>query len=80
MGGYLSPGPSQQTNLRMHALLMELLDRGFRIQVEDLGLESAHLNGFGIESGDLANKHVRHLLESLFIVYYQRQGYAILNR
>lgn len=79
-GHYRLPGNTQQTNLRINALLTEVLDAGgaaaLDIAYEDIGL---NIGGEFIEA-DLANKAVRRMVEHAAIVAHGGTDVEILNR
>lgn len=77
--GYLNPGQSQQTNLRMNAELRDLAASGHAIALERVKFESISLDGVEIPSTSLADKHVRVMLEHALLLGCQAQGLSTRN-
>jgi len=77
--GYLNPGPSQRTNQRLKAEFEKELSNGHKVILEVLSFESLSIEGISISMGDLTDKMVRRVLESLFTMYYSKSGYIVLN-
>lgn len=79
-GNYRSPGPTQQTSLRINALLQEALIAGSDIAV-DIVTDSISLciNGEAL-SVDLSNKAVRRMIEHTAIVACGGEDIDIANR
>lgn len=77
--GYLNPGPSQQTNLRMNAELKELVASGHLVTLERVKFQSIRLNGAEIPTTSLADKHVRVMLEHALLLAVQSQGISTRN-
>ena len=75
MSHYCIPGPSEQTNVRMNAMLARALQEDGRIKVEVV--TAALCSG---ESLDLQLKWPRRLVENLAIVELLRVGAAIENQ
>lgn len=76
---YRTPGPSQQTNLRLNALLVEHLKRGDQISlsvvVEDVSTKCAG----GAHPVDLSVKSERILLEAAALLSARVAGVRTLN-
>ena len=77
--GYLNPGPSQFTNIRIKGRFENEINSGHKVALEALRFEPFAFQGIDISEPDLADKAVRRMLESLFVVYFTRAGYAVLN-
>lgn len=79
-GNYRLPGRTQQTSLRLNALLRETLARGGAIAVDiayqDIGLSI----GGVIMEADLADKAVRRMIEQAAIVAHGGIDVEMLNR
>jgi hypothetical protein len=79
-GNYRRPGATQQTSLRLNALLIEALDRGGTIHVDiayrDIGLS---IGGVTVDA-DLADKAVRRMIEQAAIVAHGGIDVEMLNR
>ena len=77
---YRTPGPTQQTNIRMNKEFLDHLTTGRIIEVEIV------IDGVDIVAGnepisvDLANKAVRRLLEHAALVDEAAAGVQLLNR
>ena len=71
----LKPGPSQQTDLRLHGLLMQALDRRAHVQAEVLRVDSCEVNGRLAAESSFADSGFRRCLEELltFQPQYARQ-------
>jgi hypothetical protein len=77
--GYLNPGPSQQTNLRMNAELKELVAGDHVVTLERVKFKSIRLGDVEIPTTSLANKHVRVMLEHALLLTAQSQGISTRN-
>lgn len=77
--GYLTPGPSQYTNIRLKKLFNEFVNRKLKIKLEVLNLQYSTLGKTPILPEDLSNKYTRRYLEAIFITYYSNKGYKLLN-
>ena len=78
--GYINPGPSQQTNIRMNNLFDNYLNEGYKIALRTLIFEEIKLNDISIVYTDLSNNNIRKALEQLFLVIYRKENYTILNK
>lgn len=76
---YLTPGPSQETNQRIHEKLRAYLEQGLRIRLEILRFVELTIGDFALTPEDMLDKHTRLFIEGLLIVYLRRKGYALLN-
>lgn len=77
--GYLSPGPSQQTNIRMKKMFSEFINQGLKIRLEALNLQHSTLGKIPLLPKDLSSKHTRRYIEALLITHYHSKGYTLLN-
>lgn len=77
--GYLTPGPSQQTNKRMKEKFQGFLKDGLKIRLEVLRLQGLFIGKVPLAASELSNKYVRRCIEALLIINYQNKGYALLN-
>lgn len=77
--GYLTPGPSQHTNIRMKTMFSEFINQGLKIRLEVLNLQHSTLGKTPILPEDLSNKHTRRYIEAILITHYQNRGYTLLN-
>lgn len=77
--GYLNPGPTQYTNIRMNELFHKLTDEGLKVRLEILNLQNSSMGKIPIVEEDLSDKYVRHYIEHILIVHYQNKGYDLLN-
>lgn len=79
-GNYRRPGATQQTSLRLNALLTETLGRGGAIHIDvcyqDIGLSIAGVT----VTADLADKAVRRMIEQAAIVAHGGIDVEMLNR
>lgn len=78
--GYLNPGPSQQTNIRLNKLFNDYLNMGKKISLEILSFEDINLNGVIISGNDVNESNIRKAIEQLFITIYKKENYTLLNR
>lgn len=79
LSGYLSPGPSQQTNIRLNRQFHESISSGAKVSMELLKLNGSFLDDLEIQDADLKRQDVRRLIERLLIVLYRNRGLQILN-
>lgn len=77
--GYLTPGPSQQTNKRLKEMLQGFLKDGLKIRLEVLRLQRSFIGKIPLVPSELSSKYVRHCIEALLITNYQNKGYTLLN-
>lgn len=80
LNGYLRPGPSQQTNIRINKMFNELINDGRHIQLEYLDFDVVKIEDIEIISENLIDKHVRRMLEEVMVIYSTHKGYTILNK
>lgn len=78
--GYLKPGPSQMTNIRMNKLLHKFMNDGMKIGLERLNFSDFSIENKIITRDDLANKSLRLILENFMILNHENQGIKILNK
>ncbi len=75
---YRTPGPSQQTNIRMNYSILTALNEGFEIVVSTI--EQATINVDGINSSlDLSRKSGRLLVESAVLSAAHLRGQLVEN-
>lgn len=77
--GYLKPGPSQHTNIRMKALLEQYIQDGFFVELDLFQIKHFAFNGLEFQQESLSSKNIRVLLENLIILDHKNNGYEILN-
>ena len=77
--GYLKPGPSQTTNLRMNTLLLGEVDSGYTLELSTLHFEPFQFGGATFNQRDLAMTSVRRFLERLFESSFRKAGFNVLN-
>lgn len=78
---YLKPGPSQQTNLRIHRILKRAVQCRARIRIEILNIASCAIDEWSLDTVNLADASLRRCLEELLVVASRREsGVEILNR
>lgn len=77
--GYLSPGPTQQTNKRLMKIFGDYIKTGLKISLEVLNIQFTTMNKIPIVEQDLSNKYTRRLIEAALVVKYQNKGYTLLN-
>ena len=77
---YRTPGPSQQTNIRMNAEFRDHMVAGGSIEV-DIAIDNIDVVAGGeLVPADLANKAMRRLLEHAALVDEAAAGTDLLNR
>jgi hypothetical protein len=74
MGGYRNPGPSQATNQRINACLMDTLKKGGSVTVH--AITSAQVDDRPL---DLVSKPSRRLVENVILVELGAKGRAVEN-
>jgi hypothetical protein len=77
--GYLNPGPSQFTNLRLKGEFEKELRDQHRVTLEVLSFAPFSIESVPISMDDLSDKTLRRFLENLFATYYSKSGYTVLN-
>lgn len=77
--GYLKPGPSQHTNIRMKNMFSEYINQGLKIRLEVLNLQHSTIGKIPVTQEDLANKYVRRYIEAIMITHFQDKNYTLLN-
>ena len=75
---YRTPGPTQPTNLRLNALLNELLATGWRGEVAIITHATINLGGEAI-AADLTHRAVRLLIENASLIAAENDGIAVEN-
>lgn len=78
--GYLNPGPSQITNIRINNLFNDLIKKGKVIRLEHLVFSDFSFDGKKILARDLAKKNIRVLLENIMITHHENDGITMLNQ
>lgn len=78
--GYLNPGPSQMTNIRINNLFNDLIKKGKVIRLEHLVFSDFSFDGKKITAQDLAKKNIRVLLENIMLAHHENDGTTILNQ
>ncbi len=77
--GYLNPGPTQLTNIRLNRLLHECVTHGGRATLQILKLTGPLLSDLSLNNADLHRQDVRRSLESLLVTIYRSRGVNLLN-
>lgn len=78
--GYLTPGPSQHTNIRMKNIFSEFINQGLKIRLEVLNLQHSTIGKIPVTQEDLSSKYVRRYIEAIMITHYQNKNYTLLNQ
>ena len=68
---YLKPGPTQQTNIRLHKAFTVAKEHGLSVTLEVLRFTPSQVAGHSISQASLEEKTVRVLLEHLMLWVYQ---------
>ncbi len=77
---YANPGPTQSTNLKMKARLLELLnEKGGQAHIEVAADVTLFLNGLALNPIDLPDVFVRRLLENAALVQVAAAKGEIIN-
>ena len=79
LNGYLSPGPDQQTNIRLNRLFQESIENGASVKLEILKLSGAFVNDLDLQEKELAKQDIPRLIEKLLVTLYKNQGLILLN-
>ena len=79
INGYLKPGRSQQTNIRIKEKFQGYLGEGFKIGLEIFWFDNIKIGNFSLTNNDLNEKHVRRFIEELMVIIYKQKGFQILN-
>ena len=74
---FRTPGPTQQTNLRLHDLFEETLAAGGTVELRVL--RSIRLNGEPLDDDALMRKSLRGLLEAWCLRQFRAEGRRMLN-
>jgi predicted GIY-YIG superfamily endonuclease len=78
-GNYRNPGPSQQTSLRINAVLKSWLEAGGEISVAIM--DEAWIDAeTGQEKGDLSKKSIRRMFENFAVSSSHGDDVESLNR
>ena len=78
--GYIKPGPSQYTNIRMNKEFEEFIKKGYSVALEILDFEQLTLNELKITKKELHNKFLRKFVENLMLFLSRHEGYHLLNK
>ena len=76
--GYVNPGPSQQTNIRLAERLLRARTEGKVVELAILA--DIRLNGKPVPPSALADKDLRRLLEACCSYQLRQEGHELLNR
>jgi phosphoenolpyruvate synthase/pyruvate phosphate dikinase len=79
LSGYLVPGPTQQTNIRLNQQFHECIAHGGKIRLETLKMTGAFVNDLDLTEKDLSRQDIRRLIERLLVTLYRSQGINLLN-
>lgn len=79
LSGYITPGPTQRTNLRLNQQFHECMTHGGRIKLEILKMTGAFVNDLDLTEKDLSRQDIRRLIERLLVTLYRSQGVNLLN-
>ena len=79
LAGYLTPGPTQQTNLRLNQQFHEWIAHEGRVRLEILKMTGAFVNDLDLTEKDLCRQDIRRLIERLLVILYRNQGVNLLN-
>ena len=67
------------TNLRLNSAFSEEIRNGCYIALETIVFDPFYLDDISVSMTDLKSKEVRRFIENLFVIYYTRSGYTVLN-
>jgi hypothetical protein len=79
VNGYLNPGSGQDTNIMMSNAFKYLQYSGHKVALEELKFTEFNLGSIKLSKEDLRSKLTRILLEHMFAVYLQKQGWVLMN-
>jgi hypothetical protein len=79
LSGYITPGPTQQTNLRLNQQFHECIANGGRVRLEIIKMTGAFVNDLDLTEKDLGRQDIRRLIERLLVTLYRNQGVNLLN-
>jgi hypothetical protein len=77
--GYLKPGPSQMTNIRMKSQFENYIKIGYQIHLEIMKINGFKLNGREYLQESLSDPCIRKLIENLVIIEEKNKGFDLLN-
>ena len=77
--GYLSPGPTQQTNNRINTLLHAHKYNKATIKFEMLRITGLFINDLTLNEKDLEEQEIRRIIEKFLISLYRSHGANLLN-
>jgi hypothetical protein len=79
LSGYLAPGPTQQTNIRLHRQFNEFVENGGKVKLQALKVNGAIVNDLELTEKDMGRQDIRRLIERLLVTLYRSQGANLLN-
>ncbi|MCL4271212.1 MAG: hypothetical protein KJZ72_16770 [Anaerolineales bacterium] len=77
--GYLSPGPTQQTNIRINNLLQASINVGANVKFEILQFDGFFIKDLTLSKKDLEAQEIRRIIEKFLISLYKSYGFKLLN-
>ena len=77
--GYLKPGPSQTTNIRIKKSFENFLERGYEISLDTMRIKSLSIDGKLIENA-LDKMDTRRAIENILTFKYGDSGIKLLNK
>ncbi len=78
--GYLTPGPSQSTNIRVKESFGDFLKKGYDISLDSLLIRSMSLDDMTLGQSDLHSQEIRRAIENLLTFKYRASGIKLLNK
>jgi hypothetical protein len=79
VSGYLRPGTTQKTNIRINEIFNENHKKKCKITLDVLYFENMKINNKIINPTDLIDNDIRKALEHLLIIIYKSKKYELLN-
>ena len=77
--GYLKPGPSQKTNIRMRQLMDGLVSDGLHVQLDVLRIDQLVIEDEPMPPNALVDRELRRLVENWMVWQHRRAGFEVLN-
>ncbi|OAB45992.1 hypothetical protein [Paenibacillus glacialis] len=77
--GYLKPGISQMTNIRMKNLFDNYIEKGYKIELDIVQISTFIFNGIELNQDSLSSKNIRLIIENMIILKHKNLGYNLLN-
>jgi len=77
--GYLKPGPTQMTNIRLNSIFTDSLKNDKTVSLYYMMFSTFTINDKEISIDELKDKYIRRLLENLLIIEEKKQDVNILN-